>query len=202
MNNGISSAPTHTRILQQCRVPYVRKQVSQTAQPGSLMSWGLCWVVRKWGRAENTSCSIQLTSFSSVELSQYQKEWQHFVFYSLSQRTTLNIRCHLVKVIWTIQHHPFHEWISAPVLVTVHKSTTWACGFFILRQMLLIDNDGIWGSLHCCSHDAAMGKAMENDRLVGKKDSSPKLATDLFLYYLTIIYKGWQLGGGAKLACK
>lgn len=139
---------------------------------------------------------------SPLELSQFQKEWQHFVFYSLSQRTTLNIRCHLVKVIWTIQHHPFHEWISAPVPVTVHKSTTWACGFYILRQMLLIDNDGLWGGSHFCSHDAAMGKAMENDRLMGKKDSSPKLATDLFLYYLTIIYKELHLGGGAKLACK
>lgn len=128
MNNGISSAPTHTRILQQCRVPYVRKQVSQTAQPGSLMSWGLCWVVRKWGRAENTSCSIQSTSLSSVELSRYQKEWQHSGFFLFI--TTHNLKhkmspCegHLFSC-RTTQHHPFHEGIPAPVPVTVHKSTT------------------------------------------------------------------------------
>lgn len=170
-------------------------------------SRGLWWAGASVGWWESGGGQKTLLAAYSWLLSPISERVAAFCFFSLSQRTTLNIRCHLVMVIWTIQHHPIHEWISAPVPVTVHKSTTWSCGFFILRQMLWIDtlngNCGIErGGSHCCSYDAVMGRAMENDWLMGKKSSSPKLATDLFLYYLTIIYKEWHLGGGGKLACK
>lgn len=192
MNNGISSAPTHTRILQQCRVPYVRKQVSQTAQPGSLMSWGLCWVVRKWGRAENTSCSIQSTSLSSVELSRYQKEWQHSGFFSLSQHTTLNIRCHLVKVICS----------AAGPLSTTHsmKESQHQCRLLSINPRHdLVDfsfsDKCFWLIREWNGNRNRKGRLAptlwweRRWRMIG-------CLADLFLYYLTVIYKEWHRGGG------
>ena len=49
-----------TRMLLQCRVPWVWKQVSQTAQWGSVTSLGLCGWVGRRGRAQTVSFDIRL----------------------------------------------------------------------------------------------------------------------------------------------